>query len=212
MSRRAWGTSDLSAQSIRSMKAHALPLTALAAAIATLGSGCASSSQPPPPPPAYSQYPNSYPAEDTRNPNNTARGAVAGAVAGAVLGGIIGNNSEHGNTEKGAAIGAVAGGIAGGVIGHHADQRETGGVYSPDRGYIVQTVPQMPGPEPYEQVPPQPAQQAIWIHGYYDYVGNGYQWIPGRWEVPPGEARAYIGPSWQPAARGGYIYVRGHWQ
>lgn len=192
-------------------KSHPLPLltvTGLAAAVATLGSGCASSSPPPPPPsPAYSQYPKSYPAEEPRNPNNTARGAVAGAVAGAVLGGVIGNNSDHGNTEKGAAIGAVAGGIAGAAIGHHVDQRE-----SADTGYAVQTVPPLPGPEPYETVPLQPAQQAVWIRGHYDYVGNGYQWQPGRWEIPPGGARTYIGPSWQPAARGGYVYVRGHWQ
>ncbi len=174
-----------------------MTMTALAASlIAALGSGCASSAPTPPPPPVYSQ-----------NPNNTARGAVAGAVAGAVIGGIIGNNSEHGNTEKGAAIGAVAGGIAGAAIGHNVDNRET-----PDTGYTVRTVPPLPGPEPYETVPPQPAQQAVWIRGHYDYVGNGYQWRAGRWEIPPAGMRSYVSPTWQPAARGGYVYVRGHWQ
>ena len=192
------------------MKAPTLSLT-LTAALAAFGSGCASNN-PPPPPPVSPQYPNTYQPSDARNPNNTARGAVAGAVVGAVIGGIIGNNSEHGNTEKGAAIGAVAGGVAGAAIGYRADQREADVVYSTDTGYTVQVVPALPGSEPYETVPPQPGQNAVWLRGHYEYVGNGYQWQSGRWEIPPRGSRMWIGPSWQPAARGGYVYVRGHWQ
>lgn len=176
----------------------------LATALLALGAGCNSS-------PEYaSQYPP--PATDR---NQTARGAVAGAATGAVIGGIIGNNSEHGNTEKGAAIGAVAGGLAGAAIGHRADQREAaaaGTVYSADSGYRVQSIPPAPVSEPQEGIPPQPAPNAVWIRGHYAYAGNGYQWQPGRWEIPPAGARTWIGPSWQPAAGGGYVYVRGHWQ
>ncbi len=194
------------------MNARALSV-ALVSAVAALGSGCASSA---PPPAVVSQYPTtsptSYPANEPRNPNNTARGAIAGAVGGAVIGGIIGNNSDHGNTEKGAAIGAVAGGLAGAAIGHRADQRDSAVVTSADTGYTVRSVPAAPGSEPYESVPPQPAQNAVWIRGQYVYTGSGYQWQPGRWEIPPHGARVYVAPSWQPAANGGYVYVRGHWQ
>lgn len=185
------------------MKAHILTLP-LATALLALGAGCSSG-------PEYSQYPE-------RDKNQTARGAVAGAATGAVIGGIIGNNSEHGNTEKGAAIGAVAGGLAGAAIGHRADQREAAAVSSapvyssPDAGYTVQTIPAAPVSEPQEAIPPQPAANAVWIRGHYAYSGSGYQWQPGRWEVPPSGARSWIGPSWQPAANGGYVYVRGHWQ
>ncbi len=187
----------------------------LAAALLSLGAGCSST-------PEYAQYPappppSHYPAAPvSTDPNQTARGAVAGAAAGAVIGGIIGNNSDHGNTEKGAAIGAVAGGLAGAAIGRRADQREvatTAPVYSStDAGYAVQTVPPAPVSEPNEAIPPQPAQNAVWIRGHYSYTGSGYQWQPGRWEIPPPGARSYVGPSWQPASNGGYVYVRGHWQ
>jgi len=179
------------------MKAHTISLP-FAAAVALLAAGCAS---------------NDY--ASANNPNQTARGAVAGAATGAVLGSVIGNNSGSGNAEKGAVIGAVAGGLAGAAIGHRADERETAAqppVYSADTNYTVQSVPPAPVSEPQENIPPQPSGNAVWIRGHYEYNGNGYQWMSGHWEVPPGGMRAYIGPSWQPAANGGYVYVRGHWQ
>jgi hypothetical protein len=185
------------------MKAQTISFT-LAAALAALGAGCASSSDP-------------YASSRTNNPNQTARGAAAGAAAGAVLGGIIGNNAEHGNTEKGAAIGAVAGGIAGAAAGRRADQREDAAIVRSQEatytgGYTVQSIPPSPVSEPQENPPPQPTPNAVWIRGHYTYTGNGYQWEPGRWETPPPGARAWVQPSWQPAANGGYVYVRGHWQ
>ena len=186
------------------MKAHTLTFP-LAAALLALGAGCSSTSD--------------------SNPNQTARGAAAGAATGAVLGGVIGANSDKVSTEKGAAIGAVAGGLAGAAIGHSADQRETKAangalVYSStttaplytNPGYTVQTIPPAPVSEPQENVPPQPSANAVWIRGHYTYTGSGYQWQSGRWEVPPAGARQYIGPTWQPAANGGYVYVHGHWQ
>ena len=182
------------------MKAHTL-ITPLAAALVALGAGCSS----------YSS--------DPYDKNQTARGAATGAVAGAVLGGVVGANSDRVSTEKGAAIGAVAGGLAGAAIGHGADQREANAanaappVYSStDTGYAVQSIPPAPVSEPQEAVPPQPSPNAVWIRGHYAYTGTGYQWQPGRWEIPPAGTSRYIGPSWQPAANGGYVYVRGHWQ
>jgi hypothetical protein len=180
------------------MKAHTISFT-LATALLALGAGCSSTDNGP-------------------GPNQTARGAAAGAATGAVLGGVIGANSDRVSTEKGAAIGAVAGGLAGAAIGHNVDQREaaraTTPVYSStaDAGYMVQTIPPAPVSEPQEAMPPQPNANAVWIRGHYEYMGSGYQWRPGRWEIPPAGARNYIGPSWQPAANGGYVYVRGHWQ
>lgn len=180
------------------MKPQTISIT-LAAALLALGAGCASSSDP-------------YAA----NRNQTAKGAAGGAAAGAIIGGIIGNNSEHGNTEKGAAIGAVAGGIAGGAIAHRQEERQTAATRSQESvysgGYSVQSIPPSPVSEPQEYPSPQPSANAVWIRGHYSYTGNGYQWEPGRWEVPPAGARTYVQPSWQPAANGGYVYVRGHWQ
>ena len=181
------------------MKAHTISFP-LAAALLALGAGCSTSS------------------DDPGDRNQTARGATAGAVTGAVLGGVVGANSSRVSTEQGAAIGAVAGGLAGAAVGHRADQREASAASTPpvyssaDTSYVVQTVPPAPVSEPQETVPPQPAPNAVWVRGHYTYTGSGYQWQPGRWEVPPAGARNYIGPSWQPAPNGGYVYVRGHWQ
>ena len=179
------------------MKAHTISIST-AALIAALAAGCSSSSG--------------------RNPDGTysnqTKGAAAGAAAGAVLGGIIGNNGPHGNTEKGAAIGAIGGAIAGGAIGHKADERATSAspVYSADSNVTVQSIPPSPVSEPQENPPPQPSPNAVWIRGHYTYTGTGYQWESGRWEVPPAGTGTYVQPSWQPAANGGYVYVRGHWQ
>ena len=182
------------------MKAHTISLT-LAAAVAAMGAGCASSSDP------YADR------------NQTARGAAGGAAAGAVIGGVVGANSDRVSTEKGAAIGAVVGGIAGAAAGRRADERESaaraqdttynGATYG---AYQVQTIPPTPVSEPHENPPPQPSANAMWIRGHYVYTGAGYQWQPGRWEVPPPGARTWVQPTWQPAANGGYVYVRGHWQ
>jgi hypothetical protein len=180
------------------MKAHTLTFP-LAAALLSLGAGCSS----------YS--------DDPYGPNQTARGAAAGAATGAVIGGVVGANSDRVSTEKGAAIGAVAGGLAGAAIGNRADRRETAAATAPmattaDAGYAVQSIPPAPVSEPQESVPPQPAPNAVWIRGHYAYTGSGYQWQPGRWEIPPAGATRWVGPSWQTSANGGYVYVRGHWQ
>ena len=190
-SNRPGGTSSPNASLFGGMKAYSISFP-LAAALLALGAGCNSGSE-------YSK---------------TTRGAAGGAAAGAVLGGVVGANSGRVSTEEGAAIGAVAGGLAGAAIGRNADQRDEAAARgaSPDAGYSVQTIPPAPVSEPQETIPPQPNPNAVWIRGHYAYTGNGYQWQPGRWEVPPPGARNWVGPTWQPAANGGYVYVRGHWQ
>jgi hypothetical protein len=149
---------------------------------------------------------------------NTQRGAIGGAATGAVLGGVIGHQS--GEAPAGAAIGAAAGGLAGAALGNAADRREenaaaAAAATSADRqiGHVVQTPPPAPTSAPYENVPPRPSAEAIWIPGYYDYTGQGdqYRWVSGRWEVPPPGYRSWVPPSWEQTS-GGYVYRRGHWQ
>jgi phage tail tape-measure protein len=140
------------------MKSQTITL-GLTAAVALWGVGCSSS------------------ADYSNDPNRTARGAAVGAATGAVLGGVVGSNSDRVSTEQGAAIGAVAGGLAGAAIGHRQDQREAQSrVYSADARTVVQSIPPAPVSEPQETIPPQPAQNAVWIRGHYEYTGAGYQW------------------------------------
>lgn len=148
---------------------------------------------------------------DYTNPNNTTKGAAVGAATGAALGGIVGHQS--GETGSGAAVGAVVGGIAGAAIGHRNDQRDAAAAARVgDTAYTVQTVPPAPTSQPYETMPPQPASNSVWVRGHYEYTGTGYQWVAGRWEIPPTGMHTWVEPTWQPAQGGGYVYTRGHWQ
>lgn len=158
----------------------------LATFVVALGAGCSSTSSP-----------------------NTQRGALGGAAAGAVLGGIVGHQS--GEAGAGAALGAAAGGLAGAAIGNAADRRAENAATDADRGYVVQQIPPAPTSAPYEPVPVRPSGTAVWIPGYYEYAGNQYQWVPGRWENPPPGARVWVPPTWQSTGNG-YTYVRGYWQ
>ncbi len=158
----------------------------LAALVVALGAGCASTSSP-----------------------NTQRGALGGAAAGAILGGIVGHQS--GEAGAGAAIGAAAGGIAGAAVGNAQDRRVENSATSADRGYVIQQIPPAPTSAPYEPIPMRPTANAVWIPGVYEYTGNDYRWVPGRWETPPPGARAWVPGSWQPSGNG-YVYQRGYWQ
>jgi len=157
---------------------------------------------------------------------NTEQGAVAGAALGAIAGGVIGNNSRHGDPVTGALVGAAAGGVAGAVIGNSVDQ-EQGTVYTPsnaprptpdDRGYrrprvsaVAPTAVPTPPPAPQEMQPPQPAPNAVWIAGYWTYDGRAFTWVPGRWEIPPPGARAYVAAH-NEMRNGQTVYVPGYWQ
>lgn len=142
---------------------------------------------------------------------NTQQGAVGGAAAGAVAGALIGNN--NGSALGGAAIGAAAGGLAGAAIGNSLDHQR-GTTYTQADAQTTYTVPQpppMPAP-PREVVTVRPAREAVWVEGYYTYVGgNRYEWVPGHWEVPPPRYSTFVHPRWE--RRGGnYVYYRGHWR
>lgn len=170
----------------------------LAAALALAGAGCSSANYNDTP--AYGTY-GTY-----REPSNTAKGAAAGAAAGAALGAIVGHQSNE--TGNGAVVGAAVGGITGAAIGHRADSREAART---EAAYTAQTVPLSPTSQPYETMPPQPSRDAVWIRGHYEYTGRKYEWVAGRWEVPPRGMRTWSEPTWQPNAGGGYVYTRGHW-
>ncbi len=154
---------------------------------------------------------------------NTEQGALSGGALGALAGAIIGHNSRGGDAVAGALIGAATGAVAGGVMGNSVDH-ERGTVYGgPDRhdrayaypdqrGYrVVQAAPTTPPPTPREIVPPAPAQNAVWVAGYWIYDGRSYAWTSGRWEIPPPMARVYV-PAHSEQRHGQMVFVPGHWQ
>jgi hypothetical protein len=149
--------------------------------------------------------------------SNTQRGAAGGAAIGAVAGAIIGNNRGSGNAASGAAIGAAAGALAGGALGNRADRQESSssgysyGEAAATNIYVEGSPPVPPAPLA-ESVTSQPSSDAVWIPGYWTYEsGSRYEWVSGRWEIPPRGARAYYPPHWKREGNGA-VYVRGHWR
>lgn len=151
---------------------------------------------------------------------NTQQGAVGGALAGAAIGGVIGNNRGSGNALSGAAIGAAAGGLAGGAVGNSLDHqrgtlyddRNARSVYDNRNDYVIEQPPPAPPPMPREVVTVRPGREAVWVAGYYAYVGRGrYEWVPGHWEVPPGRYTRFEQPRWERRGNS-YVYMRGVWR
>jgi len=64
-----------------------------------------------------------------------------------------------------------------------------------------------------ERVVPAPGPRFVWVGGYYRWSGRAYVWVPGRWVVPPHPGAVWVTPAWSFApARGGYVFVVGHWR
>lgn len=152
---------------------------------------------------------------------NTERGAATGAALGAVGGAVLGNNIGGHHALLGAAIGAAAGGVAGGAYGNRRDQQQ-GTAYNTTppvtnqelaTGGWVQEPPPMPTSEPQDTYSPQPAPNAVWVRGHYEYTGDSrnYDWVPGHWETPPPGASHYVPGHWEQHSQG-YAWISGNWQ
>ena len=77
----------------------------------------------------------------------------------------------------------------------------------PPRSVVVNGPPPAPLPE---QPPPPPSPHAVWVGGYWHWVGTQYAWIPGHWEQAPRGAR-WQAPRYS-VVEGSYTYEPGAWQ
>jgi len=62
----------------------------------------------------------------------------------------------------------------------------------------------------YERRYARPSRDAVWVRGFWDWQGDNWVWIPGRWIVPEERRARWVGPRYVRFA-GGYRYVPGHW-
>ncbi len=62
----------------------------------------------------------------------------------------------------------------------------------------------------YERRMARPSRDAVWIRGFWDWQGDNWVWIPGRWTVPEERHARWIGPRYR-REYGGYRYEPGHW-
>lgn len=163
---------------------------------------------------------------NNRGSGNAASGAALGAVAGGVAGAALGNSADH---QRGTIYGqerspyddprymppppvqaARAGTVAVPTPAPVYGQTVIVPQSQPQVVYVEQ--PPMPPPPRRDIVTRRPAREAVWVSGYYTYVGRGhYAWVPGHWEVPPGRYTRYDHPRWERRGNG-YVYLRGEWR
>lgn len=81
-------------------------------------------------------------------------------------------------------------------------------VWSP--GYYEQSGRPPPPPRA-ETKPPAPAPGAVWLAGFYRWSAakSDYDWVPGHWEIPPGEGYVWVADAPSPGVG---ISLGGHWE
>jgi hypothetical protein len=63
-----------------------------------------------------------------------------------------------------------------------------------------------------ERRPASPGRNYVWIAGYQNWNGNGYNWTPGRWEQPPQPRARWVAHRYTRQKGGGWVFVQGHWR
>ncbi|MDH2909439.1 MAG: BcpO-related WXXGXW repeat protein [Candidatus Eremiobacteraeota bacterium] len=58
--------------------------------------------------------------------------------------------------------------------------------------------------------PAPPAPNSMWIPGYWNWNGNAYNWVAGRWTYAPSPGLVWTPSYWQ-ATPAGYLYHSGYW-
>ena len=56
-----------------------------------------------------------------------------------------------------------------------------------------------------------PARNYQWVQGYHNWNGQGYVWVPGRWEQPPQPRSRWVAHRYV-HQNGGWVLVQGHWR
>jgi hypothetical protein len=73
----------------------------------------------------------------------------------------------------------------------------------------VRTAP--PAPRYYGPMGRAPGYGFVWTNGYWDWRGNNWNWVDGRWMRPPRGRAAWVAPEWRHDGRG-YRFHRGYWR
>jgi hypothetical protein len=56
-----------------------------------------------------------------------------------------------------------------------------------------------------------PGPRHIWLSGYHRWDGHRYEWVRGRWELPPRRHAHWVRYRWV-HRRHGWVLVGGHWR
>lgn len=77
-------------------------------------------------------------------------------------------------------------------------------------GQSTIVVTQAPPTAQSEVVPQRPSSNHVWVPGYWTWRNSRYEWVAGRWTVPPTSGATWIPPRWD-AEGGAYRYYEGYW-
>lgn len=74
-------------------------------------------------------------------------------------------------------------------------------------------VPEEPPLPQFETAPVKPADSSVWVPGFWDWSERdaSWQWVAGRWEVPPRPGAVWVPPS-HARSGNGWVLTRGGWQ
>ncbi len=62
-----------------------------------------------------------------------------------------------------------------------------------------------------EVPPPRPSSDHVWVAGYWSWRSDHYEWVPGRWQIPPRAGATWVPPRWQPEGSSWRFYD-GYWE
>ena len=79
---------------------------------------------------------------------------------------------------------------------------------TPVMGTVIVT--QAPPALQQEIVLAQPSPQHVWLAGYWTWRDSRYQWMAGRWELPPNSGSVWIAPRWEQQGNA-YKFYEGYW-
>jgi hypothetical protein len=56
----------------------------------------------------------------------------------------------------------------------------------------------------------QPSPQHVWLAGYWSWRDSRYEWLAGRWELPPSSGSVWVAPRWEQQGNA-YKFYEGYW-
>lgn len=72
-------------------------------------------------------------------------------------------------------------------------------------------VNQQPPAPPVEAVVAQPSKSHVWTPGFWTWRNDRYEWMAGRWEIPPHANAEWINPRWEQDGNA-YRFYEGYWK
>jgi hypothetical protein len=61
-----------------------------------------------------------------------------------------------------------------------------------------------------EVVLAQPSAKDVWVAGYWTWRDQQYEWMAGRWELPPNSRSVWVSPRWEQQGNA-YKFYEGYW-